>query len=339
MPVLCTAVSASPQALKRRLSWEDLNLLAMDVAEPRVLSGDFNSILHRDEEGGVELMRTGSNLFRSFIFYNGLHDMGSQGPMFTWNRGNLFSNLIEQFVMIYGIKLSKYFDTNRLQGQEQELKVELESILSQEEILRYQKPRSDWLLNGDRNMKFFHSKTLARRKMNRIEALKIVGSACRKIERITCGFIWGSNSTKKKPALVRWEDCCRPIDKGGQGVRCLQVQNKLFLLKLGLVSLLILILIGLTKLSHRLETLLPPLTVNRIVGLMPPMLDGSPDRLTWRWSSGGRFTMAETYGCLFDNGVMNSCNLCLETWKVLAPQRVRVFLWLLGQSRLLTMMS
>lgn len=69
------------------------------------------------------------------------------------------------------------------------------------------------------------------------------------------------------------------------------------------------------------------------------MLDGGPDQLTWRWSSGGRFSMAETYGCLFDNGVMNSCNLCLETWKVLAPQRVRVFLWLLGQSRLLTMMS
>ena len=45
-------------------------------------------------------------------------------------------------------------------------------MMSQEEILWLQKSRKDWLLHGDRNTSFFHQKTIARRRRNRIEAIR-----------------------------------------------------------------------------------------------------------------------------------------------------------------------
>ncbi|KAH1056991.1 hypothetical protein J1N35_035056 [Gossypium stocksii] len=56
-----------------------------------------------------------------------------------------------------------------------ELKIpeELESVLHHEELLWRQKARCDWLVFGDHNTRFFHRRTLQRRKHNRILALKI----------------------------------------------------------------------------------------------------------------------------------------------------------------------
>lgn len=44
-------------------------------------------------------------------------------------------------------------------------------MLKQEKILWFQKSRMAWLMNGDRNTKYFHSRVKARRKTNRIESL------------------------------------------------------------------------------------------------------------------------------------------------------------------------
>ena len=55
---------------------------------------------------------------------------------------------------------------------EKQLRDELELILDQEEALWKQKSREEWLELGDRNTKYFHRKTLARRRRNRITALK-----------------------------------------------------------------------------------------------------------------------------------------------------------------------
>ncbi|TYH19268.1 hypothetical protein ES288_A05G339000v1 [Gossypium darwinii] len=62
-------------------------------------------------------------------------------------------------------------DNPSLHSYEIDLKTAIEDILEQEELLWFQKPRSTWLANGDRNTKFFHSHILARRKQNRIIAL------------------------------------------------------------------------------------------------------------------------------------------------------------------------
>ncbi|KAG8485687.1 hypothetical protein CXB51_019012 [Gossypium anomalum] len=53
-----------------------------------------------------------------------------------------------------------------------EVREDLENVLYHEEILWRQKARCDWLTLGDRNTKFFHTRTLRRRKQNQITALK-----------------------------------------------------------------------------------------------------------------------------------------------------------------------
>ncbi|XP_015942422.1 uncharacterized protein LOC107467759 [Arachis duranensis] len=48
---------------------------------------------------------------------------------------------------------------------------EYQDILTQEEILYYQKSRSKWLEFGNRNTKFFHGSTMIRRRKNKINLL------------------------------------------------------------------------------------------------------------------------------------------------------------------------
>ncbi|KAK5792684.1 hypothetical protein PVK06_033801 [Gossypium arboreum] len=64
-------------------------------------------------------------------------------------------------------------NSRRLVNLELEVRDELESVLNHEELLWRQKARCDWLQFGDRNTKFFYSRTLQRRKSNRIMALRI----------------------------------------------------------------------------------------------------------------------------------------------------------------------
>lgn len=58
-------------------------------------------------------------------------------------------------------------------------------------------------------------------------------TVCNKIEKMARGFLWGSLANIRKPSLVGWTECCKPIASGGLGLRKLRDQNKLFLLKLG----------------------------------------------------------------------------------------------------------
>lgn len=53
------------------------------------------------------------------------------------------------------------------------------------------------------------------------------------IEKIARNFIWSSSLFERKLTLVSWKDCYQPIEKGGLGIRRLEDQNKIFLLKLG----------------------------------------------------------------------------------------------------------
>lgn len=63
--------------------------------------------------------------------------------------------------------------------------------------------------------------------------VKIPISVCMEIERIACKFIWGSTNEDRKVALLSWDNCCKPLDRGGLGIRKLREQNKIFLMKLG----------------------------------------------------------------------------------------------------------
>lgn len=56
---------------------------------------------------------------------------------------------------------------------EKDLRKELEVVLDNEELLWKQKARNDWITNGDRNTKYFHSQVYKRRRRNNIKSLKL----------------------------------------------------------------------------------------------------------------------------------------------------------------------
>lgn len=62
--------------------------------------------------------------------------------------------------------------SSRLIKREFELRLEVEEIPKQEELLCFQKACCKWLVDGDRNTKYFHQHTLSRRKYHKISTLR-----------------------------------------------------------------------------------------------------------------------------------------------------------------------
>ncbi|KAE8714784.1 hypothetical protein F3Y22_tig00110187pilonHSYRG00036 [Hibiscus syriacus] len=62
---------------------------------------------------------------------------------------------------------------DNLSTKEMEVWTKLEDVLDHEELLWQQKSKSDWILEEDRYTKFYHSRAISRRRLNRIQALKI----------------------------------------------------------------------------------------------------------------------------------------------------------------------
>ncbi|KAI9128717.1 hypothetical protein K1719_000200 [Acacia pycnantha] len=89
-----TAIYGNPQQQYRKFLWQDLDLLADNISSPWLLVGDFNAILSSDDRrGGAIHKERGCNFFNEFIHSNGLMDMGSKGPKFTWCRGTLLMRI------------------------------------------------------------------------------------------------------------------------------------------------------------------------------------------------------------------------------------------------------
>lgn len=95
--------------------------------------------------------------------------------LLTWNKvifGNIFQRHRRLLARLGGIQRAlevKY--TRSLCHLENKLKKEMEEVLNQEEWFWHKKSRKDWALLGDRNTKFFHQKTLAKRCRNCIRAI------------------------------------------------------------------------------------------------------------------------------------------------------------------------
>lgn len=65
----------------------------------------------------------------------------------------------------------RYGSYHFLDHLEFDLQRQLQETLRQEEILWHQKSRRKWIMDGDRNTKYYHTKTVIRRRRNRILAL------------------------------------------------------------------------------------------------------------------------------------------------------------------------
>ncbi|KAA3462751.1 RNA-directed DNA polymerase (Reverse transcriptase) [Gossypium australe] len=99
--------------------------------------------------------------------------MGRADRPFRFLTSWLMHPKFKDVVVKSGIAPLERRGTTRLQKKEAVVRTKIENILEQEKMLWFQKSRSEWLSNGDRNTIFFHSRTMKRQKQNKIEALMI----------------------------------------------------------------------------------------------------------------------------------------------------------------------
>lgn len=79
--------------------------------------------------------------------------------------------------------------------------------------------------------------TLAKSMLNSVpyytmQSTSLLQSCIKTIEKLTRRFLWGNNDTSRKVSLIRWEEVCQPLSRGGCGLKRLEGQNKAFLAKL-----------------------------------------------------------------------------------------------------------
>ncbi|KAA3486170.1 reverse transcriptase [Gossypium australe] len=257
-----------------------------------------------------------------------------------------------------------------------------------------------------------------------MQSLVIPKGVCDEIERIARQFIWGSSTSKSKPALVGWESICQPKTCGGLGFRYLHDHNTSFLMKIGfnLVSrkddLWVRVLrskygwksqlpesIHRSQCSHlwrspskawpllcenllwsvgngetiqgwkdnwipkvgpllshvlahsrlnldntlkdwvlqegswnidMLSIWLPEDIIKRILSIPPPHPAEGEDRIIWARTELGSFTISSAHRSLKENTWRPKHDIWKTIWKYQGPQRVRLFLWLVANQRLLT---
>lgn len=94
----------------------------------------------------------------------------------NWNKdifGNIFKRKKELLARIGGIqRFLEKRQSRSLSKLESKLKRDLEKVLSQEEVLWFQKARREWLVCGDRNTAYFHQKSIERRRRNKVGMIK-----------------------------------------------------------------------------------------------------------------------------------------------------------------------
>jgi hypothetical protein len=61
---------------------------------------------------------------------------------------------------------------------------------------------------------------------------------------------------------------------------------------------------------------------------------GTPDSVSWRWTSDGKYTSATAYAAQFACNIRT--NFCVYIWQGDAPMRCRIYAWLAVQGRCLT---
>jgi len=93
-----------------------------------------------------------------------------------WNRfvfGNIFQRKRRVLTRLNGIQKSLRKSRNRFLGRlENKLLAEYYQITRKEEIHWFQKSRCKWIIYGDKNSSYFHTKTVIRRQRNKIRMLK-----------------------------------------------------------------------------------------------------------------------------------------------------------------------
>ncbi|KAJ4818335.1 RNA-directed DNA polymerase (reverse transcriptase)-related family protein [Rhynchospora pubera] len=162
-------------------------------------------------------------------------------------------------------------------------------------------------------------------------------------------FFWrGKDKCLGGHCMVNWRKCCLPKRAGGLGIIDLSLQNQALLLRwlwklkaeptstwastiLDLYGSLDLPFLAANCLvSHSLRDIL---FFNDFFSASTYNHNES-QALIWRWTPSGSYTTSSAYSMLADPGLR--CEYYTKLWKMKAPPKVKIFLWLLLLDRLLT---
>ncbi|KAJ1688151.1 hypothetical protein LUZ63_019541 [Rhynchospora breviuscula] len=182
-----------------------------------------------------------------------------------------------------------------------------------------------------------------------MQVIKLPPWLIKHLDGIRRGFFWkGAGKCLGGHCLVNWAKCCLPKKCGGLGIMNLSIQNQALLMK------------WLWKLQKEPDSIWAS-TVNLLYGtrdIATLLADGStsvafrdilhfndffsssiynpglPQRLTWKWSTTGDYSAASAYRLLADPGMRSPYHKLL--WKIKAPPKVQIFLWLILLDRVLT---
>ncbi|GAU42633.1 hypothetical protein TSUD_238250 [Trifolium subterraneum] len=197
-PWLLTVVYASPRENERSETWHQIRQLATTITDPWLMMGDFNEIASPDEKkrGSASRYQKMDRVFKKLDrvlcnvswrlrFHEGFAKVlprvqSDHHPIIVISDGETnmgrnrpFRRKKELLARLNGIQnSSNYGYSNFLETLENELQQQLTTTLYQEECLWYQKSRGKWITDGDRNTKYYHSKTIVRRRRNKIVSLR-----------------------------------------------------------------------------------------------------------------------------------------------------------------------
>ncbi|KAJ4758597.1 RNA-directed DNA polymerase (reverse transcriptase)-related family protein [Rhynchospora pubera] len=162
-------------------------------------------------------------------------------------------------------------------------------------------------------------------------------------------FFWkGRDKCLGGHCLVNWNKCCIPKCFGGLGILNLTLQNQALLIRWlwklnsepnSTWTTTVQALYGTTDLSLLLNTNFLSHGLRDILKFLPfysTSIDSTRGShvLSWRWTNSGCYTSASAYALLANPGIRSP--YFGKLWKLKAPPKVKIFLWLLLQDRLLT---
>ncbi|KAK4383932.1 hypothetical protein Sango_3107000 [Sesamum angolense] len=100
--IFCTFVYAKCYTNPRRLLWEELT--SISISTPHGSWGDFNVILHPNENQGGDMRRVGPiDDFNDMMIDTGLMDAGFEGDPFTWTNKRVWKRLTEFYTPKNGL--------------------------------------------------------------------------------------------------------------------------------------------------------------------------------------------------------------------------------------------
>ncbi|MCH92036.1 RNA-directed DNA polymerase (Reverse transcriptase), partial [Trifolium medium] len=127
-----------------------------------LLDNTYNSMLNASWKGDVSLVENLENVKQGI----------NQWKIQTFDQVILKKK--EIMARLNGIQANIHNGNNGrgLRRLEQKLQDELSDILEKEELMWFQRSRAKWLCDGDRNTRYYHTKTVSRRRKNNVLMLK-----------------------------------------------------------------------------------------------------------------------------------------------------------------------